>query len=94
MQSHVWGSDSSGKHGSENAASIDNQQEGEGLERKPLIAASNNIFLRNYWDLIGGKKTQQFTGSYGNFHEYEKEKWIKQKNRFAGRFGINKIEIF
>lgn len=72
------------------AALIDNQQKGEGLERKPLIAASNNIFLRNYWDLIGGKN-QQFTGSYGNFHEYEKEKWIKQKNRFAGRFGINKI---
>lgn len=96
MESHVWGSESSGKHGSEKYCCFNrhNQQEGEGLKRKPLIATSNTIFLRNYWDLIGGKKNQQFTGSYGNVHEYEKEKWIKEKNRFAGRFGINKIEIF
>lgn len=28
------------------------------------------------------------------FTTYEKEKWIKQKNKFVGKFGKNRIEIF
>lgn len=35
-----------------------------------------------------------FCVAMATFTKYEKEKWIKQKNNFAGRFGTNKIEIF